>query len=236
MAAIRPLLRCSADAFVASCRCFRGTRQGFADEDPYAILGVRIGASASEVRAAYLRAALQTHPDVLAAGAEAKQSAESDKDFRQILDAYQRLRAGAWSPSVARRPYRPAEGGAGPWATRTAHTDGRPPFSAVSQDQADKLFRAVFGGRGVEDMLKEEFDRLGVKPGVHGAVVREGIFARLLREARLLKVSSSSRARDSRQHEGRESAAVPEQPPRGWPRVEVDRQPVAEANGARSVR
>ena len=51
--------------------------------------------------------------------------------------------------------------------------DGRPPFTSVSYEQAERLFRAAFAGRGVDDMLDEELTRINIKPGPD--VVCEGL-------------------------------------------------------------
>ena len=46
-----------------------------------------------------------------------------------------------------------------------ASHDGRPPFSSVSNEQAEKLFQAAFSGRGVDEMLDQELARFNIKPG-----------------------------------------------------------------------
>lgn len=43
--------------------------------------------------------------------------------------------------------------------------NGRPPFSTVSDEQAEQLFQAAFSGRGVDQMLDEELARFNIKPG-----------------------------------------------------------------------
>ena len=73
---------------------------------------------------------------------------------------------------------------------------------SVSQEQAERLFRDAFNGRGLDEMLQEELrrgtgchwfaryallalcpaesqelGRVGLKPGVHAAAVREGTLA-----------------------------------------------------------
>ena len=56
-------------------------------DDPHAILGVQPGASAEEVKAAYRKKALLTHPD--RHGTEGRQAAE--EAFRAVSDAFDRL-------------------------------------------------------------------------------------------------------------------------------------------------
>ena len=60
--------------------------RGFAiGRDPYEILGVSRGASAKEVRLAYLRAAKKHHPDLNKGDPDAK------RRFQQVADAYEKL-------------------------------------------------------------------------------------------------------------------------------------------------
>lgn len=205
-------------------------------EDPYAILGLQPGASASEVRSAYFTAALKTHPDVMshfaddetdfeaasmaAASTDVKDS--SDDAFRRVHEAYkllqdgpsanQQSRPGAWQSRPARQP-------------QASRTDGRPDYSAVSDEQAEELFKAAFGGRGVDDMLREELDRLGLRPGVHANAVKQGLYARLL-----LRAQAASRLPASPSEVNGSRAA------QTWPRRETVRQPYVAEDGTRGVR
>ena len=45
--------------------------------------------------------------------------------------------------------------------------NGRPPFSSINEEQAEKLFQAAFSGRGVDEMLAVELARFNIKPGVN---------------------------------------------------------------------
>jgi hypothetical protein len=45
--------------------------------------------------------------------------------------------------------------------------NGRPPFSSINDEQAEKLFQAAFSGRGVDEMLDVELARFNIKPGVN---------------------------------------------------------------------
>jgi DnaJ-like protein len=58
-------------------------------DDPHDILGVRRGASASEIRAAYLALVKELHPDGRAADTDAH---EADERLKTITEAYRRLR------------------------------------------------------------------------------------------------------------------------------------------------
>ena len=125
MRALRPYLRLASRHF---------------SSDPYQILGLQPGASPEDVRRAYLRAAIRTHPD--------SNECKAAEAFRQVAEAYQRLRNKKVSRSLGGR-----------------EANGRPPYSAVSQQQAEELFQAAFSGRGVDEMLREELERCHVKPG-----------------------------------------------------------------------
>ncbi|KAG2589924.1 chaperone protein dnaJ 6-like [Panicum virgatum] len=60
----------------------------------YAVLGVRPGASAAEIRAAYHRLAMRWHPDKIASGraaADPARAEEAKTRFQQIHEAYQVL-------------------------------------------------------------------------------------------------------------------------------------------------
>lgn len=61
------------------------------DQDPYAILGLRKGASQADVRAAYRQLAAQYHPDKLAHLGEEFQALAEQK-FKVIQSAYDVLR------------------------------------------------------------------------------------------------------------------------------------------------
>ncbi|TVU34514.1 hypothetical protein EJB05_16349 [Eragrostis curvula] len=66
--------------------------QGMAQPSYYAVLGVKPGASATEIRAAYHRLAMRWHPDKIANGRVDPALAEEAKArFQQIHEAYQVL-------------------------------------------------------------------------------------------------------------------------------------------------
>lgn len=60
------------------------------DIDPYAVLGVRPGATGAEITAAYRRRVMATHPD---------RAGGSGASFKAVKEAYQRLRTGPGSDS-----------------------------------------------------------------------------------------------------------------------------------------
>ncbi len=91
--------------------------------DPYAVLGVRPGASLDEIRTAFRAKARAHHPD---ARPDDPHAAET---FRRIREAYQILRG-----AEARTSRRPARGAAGP--ARSADPDAPP--SKTSRDVFDR--------------------------------------------------------------------------------------------------
>src|SRR5262249_19453214 len=74
---------------------------------PYAVLGIPVQASASDVRAAYRAMALRLHPDVA--------GSESGRAFREVRDAYELLR-----DPIARRNYDWSHG-----ATEESYSEAR---------------------------------------------------------------------------------------------------------------
>lgn len=180
-------------------------------EDPYKILGVHPGSSAEEVRAAYLKAAVQTHPD----STGSREAHNADEAFRRVSEAYQRLR----SRNKGKRP-----------KTRMSGSqNGRPPFSSINDEQAEKLFQAAFSGRGVDEMLDVELARFNIKPGVHAAAVKEGIYARLLRAA---QAASQLVPAQGGQAERYPMATCHDH----WPRLEVQRETLLGDDGMRRLR
>eukprot|EP00434_Breviolum_minutum_P039168 symbB.v1.2.034771.t1/scaffold4545.1/size38247/4 len=209
---IRNYFRC-AKIHVAKLRTALGIRT-CSSLDPYKILGVRQGASQEEVRAAYLKAAFLTHPDSKDSAAGTTEVHDAEEAFRRVSEAYQRLRSrGKGKPSNSRV---------------VASHDGRPPFSSVSNEQAEKLFQAAFSGRGVDEMLDEELARFNIKPGVHATAVKEGIYARLLRAA--LAASQLAPAQDQAEGFSRNLGCD------HWPRLEVQRETLHGDDGIRRLR
>jgi len=146
-------------------------------KDPYTTLGVARGANGDEIKEAYRQAALRTHPDMPEGSAEAFRLV--GEAYRQLSDPVARLGArlrdryrNGDGPGSLRTP----AGGVGTWAPR-------PGLRAVRPERAEELFRQAFG-RGVDEVLDEEMERLGVASGVHSNAIREAKFAELLTRAR----------------------------------------------------
>ncbi|MGL4309102.1 MAG: TerB family tellurite resistance protein [Paracoccaceae bacterium] len=93
------------DIFGLSDRCFRALRSRFvadAAHDPYAVLGVDPGASAGELRAAYRRAVMESHPDRLRAhGVPEEALAMAEDRIRAINAAWAEIGGDAISPKPA---------------------------------------------------------------------------------------------------------------------------------------
>jgi hypothetical protein len=77
-------------------------------EDPYAVLGVKPGAQAEELAAAYRRQAKRWHPD-------RSEDAESERRMAQVNAAYDLLRAGGERVRPSARPAAAAPRGRGAW-------------------------------------------------------------------------------------------------------------------------
>jgi DnaJ like chaperone protein len=71
----------------------RDSGDGGKHNDPYDVLGVARGASSDEIKSAYRRLAAKYHPDKVShLGAEFRELA--DRKFKEIQEAYQKLRVG----------------------------------------------------------------------------------------------------------------------------------------------
>lgn len=69
-----------------------GRQEQSAPQDDYAVLGLTRGASAAEIKKAFRTLALKYHPDRLRSqGLPPEMAARSEKKFRQIKDAYERI-------------------------------------------------------------------------------------------------------------------------------------------------
>ncbi|CAK0881104.1 unnamed protein product, partial [Prorocentrum cordatum] len=175
--ALRPALRAALAGGRGAATYAASVNKG-AVWDPHAILGVRLSATRQELKAAYRRAALRTHPDVAPPGAGARGAAEQ---FRRVAEAYRYLT----SPLGARAALRPAAAGGGAAGVQEAPS-WRPRHSTVGPEEAERLFRRAFGGRGVEEVMREESEREGLSGARHGAfaaLMQQGLYARLLQRA-----------------------------------------------------
>lgn len=136
--------------------------------DPHSVLGVARGAQPQEIKEAYRRAALKTHPDT---------PEGSEVAFRRVAEAYDKLTNPLKDRTSGLRQ-RNGDTAGGPaardvWGARTV----RPP-------RAEDLFQKAFG-RSVDEVLDEEVAKLGVALGVHGGAIREALFVKLLAKARV---------------------------------------------------
>lgn len=158
------------------------TWQGFARDDPHAILGITPTAAADEVKAAYRRAALRTHPD---------RDGGSELAFKRVAAAYHSLSGDADHPHSR-------NGSSSYWNGATKYTgvyhqyayDRYSPLETVSSSEAEHLFRRVFGGRSVEEVLQEEAAR-----NANGAKVDNGFFEECVRQANFNKLLLEAQVR-----------------------------------------
>ena len=80
-----------------SARHFSSSTPSF--QDPWAMLGIKPGASADELKKAYRKEALKWHPDRHPDG---PQKAAAEKKFKQVSEAYQQLSEGGAAAAVSR--------------------------------------------------------------------------------------------------------------------------------------
>jgi len=185
--------------------------------DPYTVLGVSRDATIDDIKAAYHKAALRTHPD----------SGGSAEEFRRVQTAYKKLS----DPSQAAiNPRHHTDETPHPnWPRREAAPEGMPQFRTVAVQAAEELFKEAFDGRGVEQVLDAEMHEAGWGTGVHAKPIREALFAKLLREARAAHAHNEAKKR--------EAAATASTSPDVRPdRVEVSRQKVTDLRGVTHVR
>jgi len=204
-------------------------------DDPYDVLGVAPTASSGEIKAAYRRAALLTHPDM--AGREVGEKAT--RDFRRVSEAYQQLS----DPGARRRKL--AARGAGPpprWkptATKPEAPSWRPTHSVVSSAEADRLFRRAFGGRDVEQVMREESLRQGVtraRHGMHLPFMLTSLYSSLLSQAQAVEkdaVAAEAAAAQATAAQATAAAGFGTEP---GPEVEIVRQKWQNEQGAWFVR
>jgi len=195
----------------------------FAENNPFAVLGVRSTASAEEIKAAYRRAALRTHPDVLSGPSGS--ASETSADFRRVNQAYMAL---TQRNTVSGR--QPASG-QGTWGAQwsqhySANRDEsaatwRPRHSVVGPTQADKLFIKVFG-LNVEEMMAREFERAGLGGAaahhMHTNLMRTALYGKILKLAQVKALEKEQHRQQQQQkqqqHKVREQRPQPEQQPR----------------------
>ncbi|KAI8988209.1 DnaJ domain-containing protein [Mycotypha africana] len=114
--------------------------------DYYAILGVQPSATLDEIREAYKKQALISHPDRLPPTATPQEREEATRKFQLIADAYFIL-----GDRTRRESYD---------KSKSKNKTGFTPFSSAkpnaSPNQANQMFGSVF-----EELLKVEVERPG---------------------------------------------------------------------------
>ncbi|CBZ54743.1 hypothetical protein NCLIV_051690 [Neospora caninum Liverpool] len=156
------------------------------EKDFYEVLGVKKDAGIDEIKKAYRQLALKWHPD---RNPDNRQQAEAQ--FRLVSEAYQTLSNPEKRQQYdAMRQYRGSgfhegvRGGSG--AATASHGPHGYPFGPggafrthhVSQEEAEQLFRQVFGGMNIQDLFaqvlreKARGDRAGPR-GLHGPFVMD---------------------------------------------------------------
>eukprot|EP00927_Polykrikos_kofoidii_P001738 TRINITY_DN10678_c0_g1_i1.p1 TRINITY_DN10678_c0_g1~~TRINITY_DN10678_c0_g1_i1.p1 ORF type:complete len:313 (-),score=47.29 TRINITY_DN10678_c0_g1_i1:156-1094(-) len=156
-------------------RCLLRRSSSFAKQtprrqvDPYAILGLRRGARVNEV---------QCHGTVR--GTTQDTEGGSADEFKRVTDAYEHL-TNPIEVLFGRATAR------GERSRSSQSSQAKPPrqnIRMVTPKRADELFKRAFGGRNVDEVLKDEMARAGAAQGVHGYAIREALFSRLLKQAR----------------------------------------------------
>ncbi|KEG15116.1 heat shock protein DnaJ [Trypanosoma grayi] len=118
------------------------------DTDYYNLLGVRPDASVDEIKAAYKKLALQYHPD-------RNSDPGAEDTFKRISEAYHVV-----GNKTRRKEYDmqrgapPFMGGGG--TSSAAYTHQSPPgYQHMSKEEADRLFRDIFGGMRVDQIFRD---------------------------------------------------------------------------------
>ncbi|CDJ51235.1 DnaJ domain-containing protein, putative [Eimeria brunetti] len=152
-----------------SCFSFSPNGRSFATAassvpDYYAILGVKKTATQEELKKAYRQTALKWHPDRNPNNRE-----EAGRKFRDASEAYQTLsdptRRAQYDASLDAASYRQAGGYSG-YSDPFSSTKARPEraaggfhFGNLSPEEAELLFRRVFGGISLEQILQQALNQ-----------------------------------------------------------------------------
>lgn len=147
---------------------------GAQQPDYYAILGVKPEASPDEIKAAYKKLALEFHPDRNSSpGAEEKfkqmseaYSVVGNKTKRKDYDAARAYGNPGFASSQGQgRPYPGGfKSGFGPQYTNDPFGGGRPQYQTMSKEEADRLFRELFGGIQIDQIFRD-FERQSFSRG-----------------------------------------------------------------------
>ena len=127
-------------SIVSRSNMFAKRRYG---RSPYDVLGVKMGASEDEIKKAYRKKAMETHPD---------RGGDAEK-FKEVNAAYDALKNGGGGQQ--------GFGGGNPFQGGQQQYGGHPfggqNFRArtMTQEEAEKVFREFFGGRQPEEIFRE---------------------------------------------------------------------------------
>lgn len=157
-------------------------QQVSAHGDPHIVLGVSPAATQQEIKAAYRRAALRTHPD---------REGGSEITFKRAAAAYHALsgEAGQTHKQNGSSSYWSATQYTGA-LRQYASYDRYKPLETVSSADAERLFRQAFGGRSVEEVLQEQAAR-----DASGAKIENGFFEECVRRAKFNELLLEAQAR-----------------------------------------
>ena len=115
------------------------TKRWYGGRSPYDVLGVKMGASEDEIKKAYRKKAMETHPD---------RGGDAEK-FKEINAAYDALKNGGSGQQF---------GGGNPFGGgQQQYGFGGQNFRArtMTQEEAERVFREFFGGRQSEEIFRE---------------------------------------------------------------------------------
>eukprot|EP00930_Biecheleria_cincta_P078708 TRINITY_DN66284_c0_g1_i1.p1 TRINITY_DN66284_c0_g1~~TRINITY_DN66284_c0_g1_i1.p1 ORF type:complete len:333 (-),score=85.10 TRINITY_DN66284_c0_g1_i1:195-1193(-) len=109
-------------------------------EDPYQVLGVDRSVGPEDLKKAYRKLALKWHPD-----RNQDNKTEAEKQFKRINEAYSLLSDAGRRAMYDRGGFAATEGGFG----------GRGPQRPMTEEEAQEIFRSMFGDKPVSQIVKE---------------------------------------------------------------------------------